>query len=63
MIIPFKSRYDWMHLKLQGFKNGSEDNSIVFRTSFQIKLCENNITNENLLEKTFSTLHTSNMRL
>ena len=54
MILP-KTYYDWMHLRLQAFKIMSEYNSTIFRISSQLKLCEKNITNADMLEK--NSLH------
>ena len=62
MILP-KARYDWMHLKLQDFKSVSEYNSVLFKISSQLKLCGDNITEEDMLEKTFTTFHASNVLL
>ncbi|PIN11024.1 hypothetical protein CDL12_16378 [Handroanthus impetiginosus] len=62
VILP-KVRYDWMHLRLQDFKSVSDYNSIVFKISSQLKLCEKNIIDEDLLEKTFSTFDASNVLL
>ncbi|XP_050238026.1 uncharacterized protein LOC126687509 [Mercurialis annua] len=60
VILP-KARYDWMHLRLQDFKSVSEYNSAIFRISSKLKLCGETITDEDLLEKTFSTFHASNV--
>ena len=54
VILP-KARYDWMHLRLQDFKSVSEYNSALFKISSQLKLCGENITEEDILEKTFTT--------
>ena len=54
MIIP-KSRYDWMHFRLQYFKTMSKYNSTIFKISSQLKLCRENITDANMLEK--NSLH------
>ncbi|XP_050217287.1 uncharacterized protein LOC126668114 [Mercurialis annua] len=62
VILP-KARYDWMHLRLQDFKSVSEYNSAIFRISSKLKLCGETITDEDLLEKTFSTFHASNVVL
>jgi hypothetical protein len=49
---------------LQDFKLISEYNSAMFNISFKLKLCGDNITDDDLLEKkTFSTFHASNMLL
>ncbi|XP_074374557.1 uncharacterized protein LOC141714964 [Apium graveolens] len=62
VILP-KARYDWMHLRLQDFKTVSEYNSALFKISSQLKLCGENITNADMLEKTYSTFHASNVLL
>ena len=62
VILP-KARYDWMHLRLQDFKTVSEYNSALFKISSQLKLCGENITEEDMLEKTFTTFHASNVLL
>ena len=62
MILP-KVSYDWMHMRLQDFKSVSEYNSALFKISSQLKLCEDNITEEDMLEKTFTTFHASNVLL
>ena len=62
VILP-KVRYDWMHLRLQDFKSVSEYNSALFKISSQLKLCGENITEEDMLEKTFTTFHASNVLL
>ncbi|XP_016740120.2 uncharacterized protein [Gossypium hirsutum] len=62
MILP-KARHDWMHLRLQIFKTVSEYNSELFKISSQLKLCRENITDKDLLEKTFSTFHATNVPL
>ncbi|XP_070667486.1 uncharacterized protein [Malus domestica] len=43
------------HLRIQDFKSVAEYNSAMFRISSQIKLCGETITEEDMLEKTFST--------
>ncbi|XP_074336793.1 uncharacterized protein LOC141673966 [Apium graveolens] len=62
VILP-KARYDWMHLRLQDFKTVSEYNSTLFKICSQLKLCGENIIDADMLEKTYSTFHTSNVLL
>ena len=62
VILP-KARYDWMHLRLQDFKSINEYNSALFKISSQLKLCGDNITEEDMLEKMFTTFHASNVLL
>ena len=46
-----------------GFKSISKYNFAMFNISSKVKLCGDNITNDNMLEKTFSTFRASNMLL
>lgn len=62
VILP-KARYDWIHLRFQDFKKVSEYNSAIFKITSQLKLCGENISDADLLEKTLSTFHASNMVL
>ena len=62
MILP-KAHYDWIHLRLQDFKTVSEYNSAIFRIRSQLKLRGENIIDENILEKIFSTFHVANVLL
>ncbi|XP_070011406.1 uncharacterized protein [Nicotiana sylvestris] len=61
-VLP-RTRYEWMHLRLQDFKTVSEYNSVVFRITSQLKLCGEVMNDEDLLEKTLTTFHASNMVL
>ncbi|XP_068304240.1 uncharacterized protein [Pyrus communis] len=60
VIFP-RARYEWTHLRIQDFKSVAEYNSALFRITSQMKLCGESITKEDMLEKTFSTFHASNM--
>ncbi|KAK9077817.1 hypothetical protein SSX86_006155 [Deinandra increscens subsp. villosa] len=62
VLLP-KARYEWLQLRLQDYKSVSEYNSALFRITSELKLCGETITDENMLEKTFSTFHASNMLL
>ncbi|XP_019234097.1 PREDICTED: uncharacterized protein LOC109214616 [Nicotiana attenuata] len=63
MVVLPQARYDWTHLRLQDFKSIGEYNSAMFRIISQSKLCGDNITDHDMLEKTFTTFHASNMLL
>ncbi|KAL5859992.1 hypothetical protein ACOSQ4_001288 [Xanthoceras sorbifolium] len=58
-----KARYDWIHLRLQDFKTVTEYNSALFKITSQLKLCGETVTEHDMLEKTFSTFHASNVLL
>ena len=62
MILP-KARYEWLHLRLQDYKSVSEYNSAMFRITSLLLLCGEKVTDEEMLKKTFSTFHTSNVLL
>ena len=62
VILP-KARYDWMHLRLQDFKTVSEYNFAMFRITSQLTLYGERITDEDMLVKTFSTFHATNLLL
>ncbi|XP_070020609.1 uncharacterized protein [Nicotiana sylvestris] len=58
-----QARYYWAHLRLQDFKSVSEYNSAMFRITSELKLCGDTIIDYDMLEKTFTTFHASNMVL
>ncbi|KAL4606989.1 hypothetical protein ACB092_09G143100 [Castanea dentata] len=62
VILP-KARYNWLNLRLQDFKSVSEYNSTLFKIISLLKLCGGKITDEDMLEKTFTTFHALNMLL
>ena len=62
-MILLKARYDWMHLRLQNFKTVSEYNSALFKISSQLKLYGEKVTEEDMLEKMFTTFQASNVFL
>ncbi|KAG2693365.1 hypothetical protein I3760_08G092800 [Carya illinoinensis] len=52
-----------MHMRLQDFKSVSEYNSALFKISSLLKLCGEKVTDDDLLEKTYTTFHASNVLL
>ncbi|KAJ4752275.1 Zinc knuckle containing protein [Rhynchospora pubera] len=62
VLLP-KARYEWIHLRLQDYKFVAEYNSAMFRITSELKLCGEPIKEEDMLEKTFSTFHASNLLL
>ncbi|CAN6716590.1 unnamed protein product [Malus baccata var. baccata] len=63
MVIFPRALYEWTHLRIQDFKSVAEYNSVLFKITSQMKLYGDTITEENLLEKTFSTFHASKVLL
>ncbi|XP_023633355.1 uncharacterized protein LOC111828994 [Capsella rubella] len=55
--------YDWRNLRIQDFKSVDEYNSDMFKIVSIFKLCGEEISEKDMLEKTFSTFHTSNVLL
>ncbi|XP_068312428.1 uncharacterized protein [Pyrus communis] len=62
-VILSRARYEWTHLRIQDFKSVAKYNSALFRITYQMKLYGDIFTEEDLLEKTFSIFHTSNVLL
>ncbi|KAG2708079.1 hypothetical protein I3760_05G174700 [Carya illinoinensis] len=52
-----------MHPRLQNFKSVSEYNFVLFKISSLLKLCGEKVTDDDLLEKTYTTFHASNLLL
>ncbi|CAL2228221.1 unnamed protein product [Prunus armeniaca] len=47
-----RARYEWTHLRCQDFKTVSKYNSAMHRITSLMKLCGENISEEDMLEKT-----------
>ncbi|TMW80366.1 hypothetical protein EJD97_020883 [Solanum chilense] len=63
LVIHSKTRYDWMHLRLQDFKSIHEFNSVMFKITSQLKLCGETVSEIDMMEKTFSTFYALNVLL
>ncbi|KAM3235773.1 hypothetical protein P3L10_015810 [Capsicum annuum] len=63
MVILPKARYEWMHMRFQDYKSVHEYNSAMFRISSQLKLCREKVNDDDMMEKTLSTFHASNVLL
>lgn len=62
VILP-RARYEETNLRFQDFKSMSEYNSVMHIITSLIKLCGENISENDMLEKTLSTFHASNVLL
>ncbi|KAI5335175.1 hypothetical protein L3X38_025308 [Prunus dulcis] len=60
MVTLPRARYEWNHLRFQDFKSVSEYNSAMHKITSLMRLCGENISEEDMLEKTMSTFHASN---
>ena len=58
-----KARHDWQHLRFQYFKSVNEYYSEVCRIRSLLKFCNDTLTEEDLLEMTYSTFFASNIVL
>ncbi|XP_051120423.1 uncharacterized protein LOC127244131 [Andrographis paniculata] len=58
-----RARSEWQSLRLQDFKTVQEYNSAMFKIASQLRHCGENISESDMMEKTFSTFHASNMVL
>ena len=63
MVILPKARYEWMHLRFQDYKSVYEYNSTMFKIFSQLKLCGDTANDNDMIEKTFSIFHASNVLL
>ena len=62
VVLP-QAQYAWQHLRLQDFKFVSEYNSALFDIVTQLELCGVKVSEADMLERTFSTFHASNIIL
>ena len=62
VILP-QAQYAWQHLRLQDFKSVSEYNSALFDIVTQLELCGVKVSDADMLERTFSTFHATNIVL
>ncbi|XP_051129737.1 uncharacterized protein LOC127250476 [Andrographis paniculata] len=58
-----RARSEWQSLRLQDFKTVQEYNSAMIKITSQLRHCGENISESDMMEKTFSTFHASNMVL
>ncbi|CAH9076788.1 unnamed protein product [Cuscuta europaea] len=62
VLLP-KAQYDWINLRFQDYKSISDYNLALFQITSKLKLCEQKVIDAEMLEKTLSTMHLSNMLL
>ncbi|KAM1926378.1 hypothetical protein ACFX13_033551 [Malus domestica] len=58
-----EARHDWQHIRFQDFKFVNEYNSEICRIRSLLKFCKVELTKSDLLEKTYSTFHATNIVL
>ncbi|XP_023739450.1 uncharacterized protein LOC111887515 [Lactuca sativa] len=62
LILP-NARDEWRTLRFQDFKKVNEYSSALFRICSQLKYCGQEVIDEDMLEKTYSTFHAKNITL
>ncbi|CAN6813145.1 unnamed protein product [Brassica oleracea] len=60
VLLP-KARHEWKNLIFMDYK--SVDESVLFKIVSMMRLCGEEVTEKELLDKTFSTFHSTNMLL
>ena len=58
-----KAQHDWLNLRIQDYKSVEEYNSELFKIVSILRLCGEKVTENDMLEKTFSTFHANNVLL
>ncbi|XP_020245301.1 uncharacterized protein LOC109823435 [Asparagus officinalis] len=56
VILP-RARYEWENLRLQDFKSVAEYNSALHNITSCLKLCGEEVSEERMLEKTYTSFH------
>ncbi|XP_033143144.1 uncharacterized protein LOC117132571 [Brassica rapa] len=62
VLLP-KAQNDWKNLRFMDYKSVDEYNSVLFKIVSMMILCGEEVTEKELLNKTFSTFHASNVLL
>ncbi|XP_019151023.1 PREDICTED: uncharacterized protein LOC109147822 [Ipomoea nil] len=62
IILP-QAQFDWLHLRFQDYKLVIDYNSALHKIVSQLKLCKQEVSETDLIEKTLSTFHASNLVL
>ncbi|GJV82852.1 hypothetical protein Tco_1522750 [Tanacetum coccineum] len=62
VLLP-SARDEWNNLRFQDFKKVNEYTSALFRICRTLRFCGQTVTEGDMLEKTFSTFHASNINL
>src|SRR3954462_1451169 len=56
-----QARSDWLNLRFQDFKSVPSYNSALHRIVFLLRMCGQKVTNAEIIYKTLSTFHPTNM--
>ncbi|XP_031125137.1 uncharacterized protein LOC116027575 [Ipomoea triloba] len=62
IVLP-QAQFDWLNLRFQDYKSVIDYNSALHKIVSQLKLCKQEVSEKDLIEKTLSTFHASNLVL
>ncbi|XP_048611433.1 uncharacterized protein LOC106433736 [Brassica napus] len=62
VLLP-KARHEWKNLRFMDYKSVDEYNLVLFKIVSMMRLCGEEVTEKELLDKTFSTFHSTNVLL
>ena len=62
VVLP-NAKFEWLNLRLQDYKSITEYSSNVYRITSTLALCGDPVSESQMLEKTLSTFHPTNMIL
>ncbi|XP_022567254.1 uncharacterized protein LOC106399040 [Brassica napus] len=62
VLLP-KAKHEWKNLRFMDYKSMDEYNSVLFKIVSMMRLCGEEVTEKELLDKTFSTFHLTNVLL
>ncbi len=57
------AKYEWLNLRLEDFKSVKEYNSVLYNITSRLKLCGEDVTDNDMLEKTYQTFPPANILL
>ncbi|XP_048611953.1 uncharacterized protein LOC125586172 [Brassica napus] len=62
VLLP-KAKHEWKNLRLMDYKSVDEYSSVLFKIVSMMRLCGEEVTEKELLDKKFSTFHSTNVLL
>ncbi|XP_048599627.1 uncharacterized protein LOC125579813 [Brassica napus] len=62
VLLP-KAKHEWTNLRFMDYKYVDEYNSVLFKIVSMMRLCGEEVTEKELLDKTFFTFHSTNVLL
>ncbi|XP_048623768.1 uncharacterized protein LOC106378111 [Brassica napus] len=62
VLLP-RAKHEWKNLRFMDYKSVDEYSSVLFKIVSMMRLCGEEVTEKELLDKTFSTFHSTNVLL